>query len=275
MSLGKLTKEDQHFFLNSGEVFGVQRVEGGYNNPVTELRFLGMDEGVFIPDGPRQGSIAVSQFLITNDTFLPFTGQESFSGYLVRSKTDFSKNFSFTSGYMTDYAVRCGVGTIPEITVQIESYGKIGNVPISEVPSDILNASEEVDLKIADPGSISINIDEFNTNRVSSFEMTASCPRLPIYQVGSFDPVEVKSLYPFPVTLGFQIEVDDYDMGESSDYPCSKETRDISVTVKDFTSKSDIITYSFKNMTKVTQTVLSETNGNVSMSIQYNGFINK
>ena len=105
--------------------------------------------------------------------------------------------------------------------------------------------------------------------------MTASCPRLPIYQVGSFDPVEVKSLYPFPVTLGFQIEVDDYDMGESSDYPCSKETRDISVTVKDFTSKSDIITYSFKNMTKVTQTVLSETNGNVSMSIQYNGFINK
>lgn len=275
MSLYKLTRENQHFFINTGEIFGVQNVDAEFTNPTTTLEFIGMSNGSLIPDGPRNGSFDVSQFLITDDTFLQYTGDIGFSGYLLKSRTDFTQNYSFTSGYLTSYRVRCGVGTIPEIGATIESFGKVGNIPTGEVPIEIQSSSEDFDFKVADPGSVTINMDEFNTNRCSSFEISISCPRQPYYMLGQYQPKQIESRYPFPVTVNFQLEVDDYSGQNNFDYPCSKDVRDLSITLKDLETQSTLLTYSFSNMTKVSESVVSEVGNNVAVALSYQGYIGR
>jgi len=275
MGLYKLTRENQHFFINTGEVFGVQNVDGQFENPTTTLEFIGMDNGSMIPNGPRNGTVDVSQFLITDDTLLQYTGDVGFSGYLLKSRSDFTQNFSFKTGFLTSYRVRCSIGTIPEIGATIDSFGKVGNIPTSEVPVDISSAPESFDFKVADPGSIVINMDELDTNRCSSFEVSISCPREPHYILGQYEPKEVDSIYPFPVTVNFQLEVDDYSGQNNFDYPCSKDVRDISITLKDLESQSTLLTYSFSDMTKVSESVVSEVGNNVAVALSYQGYIGR
>lgn len=275
MSLYKKTKENQHFFIGTGEVFGIQSVDASFSAPVEELKFMGMDECVLIPNGPNVGEFSISQFLITDDLFLQYTGELAVSGYLLKSKTDYSQNFSFTSGYLTSYSIQCGIGTVPEVRATIQSFGKIGNIQTSDVPASIANSPTDFDLKIADPGSISINIDEFSTNRVTSFDLSISAERTPIYQVGGRTPIEVKTNYPLPVSLSFQIEVDDYDYMNGDEYICSEVPQDIQITIKDFETQTNLQVFNLKKMKKVSESILSEISNNTSLNIQYRGYINR
>jgi len=275
MALYKLTREDQHFFINTGEVFGVQSVSADFSNPVQTLEFIGMDNGSFIPAGPRNGSFTVSQFLITDESFLQYTGESAFSGYLIKSRNDFTQNFGFKSGYMTSYRVSCAIGGIPEISVGIEAFDKVGNIPTGEIPIDIKNASSSFDLKVADPGSVELSLNEFNTNRCSSFEINIDCPREPYYVLGQYQPKEVISRYPFPVSIDFTLEVDDYSGQNNFDYPCSKQVEDLTITLKDLETQQNLVSYSFANMTKVSESISSETTTNVSVKLAYRGYISR
>lgn len=275
MSLYKKTKENQYFFIGTGQVFGVQSVDASFQAPVEELKFIGMDECVLIPNGPNVGNFEVSQFLITDDLFLQYTGEFAISGYLVKSKTDYSQNFSFTSGYLTNYSIQCSIGSIPEVRASIQSFGKIGNIATSDVPGDIANSPTDFDLKIADPGSISINIDDFSTNRVTSFDLSIAAERTPVYEVGSRTPSEVKTNYPLPVSLSFQIEVDDYACMNGDEYICSELPQDIQLTIKDFQTQTNLQVFNLKKMKKVSESVLSEISNNTSVSMQYRGYIGR
>jgi len=275
MALYKLTREDQHFFINTGEVFGVQSVSASFENPTQTLEFIGMDKGSLVPAGPRNGSVSVSQFLVTDESFLQYTGDVAFSGYLLKSREDFSQNFSFKSGYMTNYRVSCGIGSIPEISVNIESFDKAGNIPTGEIPINIQNSSSSFDFKVADPGSVELSLDTFNTNRCSSFEISIDCPREPYYILGQYQPKEVVSRYPFPVEVSFTLEVDDYSGQNNFDYPCSKQAEDLTITLKDLENQQTLVAYSFSDMTKVSESVSSETTTNVQVNLSYRGYIGR
>lgn len=275
MALYKKTKEKQHFFIGTGEVFGVQSVDASFSAPVEELKYIGMDECVLIPNGPNVGEFQVSQFLVTDDNFLQYTGEAPISGYLLQSKTDYSQNFSFTSGYLTSYSMSCSIGGIPEVRATIRAFGSVGNLPTASVPSTIANSPSDFDLKIADPGSISINIDEFSTNRVTSFDLSIESERTPIYQVGGRVPLQVKTNYPMPVSLSFQVEVDDYEYINSDEYLCGETLKDITLTIKDFQTQSNLQVFNLKKMKKVSESVLSEISSNVSLNVQYRGYVNR
>ena len=97
----------------------------------------------------------------------------------------------------------------------------------------------------------------------------------PHYILGQYEPKEVDSMYPFPVTVNFQLEVDDYSGQNNFDYPCSKDVRDISITLKDLESQSTLLTYSFSDMTKVSESVVSEVGNNVAVALSYQGYIGR
>lgn len=275
MSLGKITREEQHFFINTGQVFGVQSVQATINLPTLPLKYIGFTSGSYVSNGPKIAEFTISQFLITDDVFLQYTGDFGFDGYLLRSRTDFSKNYSFKSGYLTNYAVKCSVGAAIEVSATINAYVDAGNLDTADIPSQITNSSSSFPLKIADPRSIEINIDEFNTNRVTSFDIGIACNRFPIYILGSGSPLDIRSQYPFDTSVKFQFEVDDYSGIKMSNFPCNRDVRNLSIQVKDFESSAVISNYEFKNMTKISEAYSSNVEGVSTMSIEYRGFINR
>lgn len=275
MALGKVTREQQHFYINTGEVFGIQNITTNFNLPLIPIKYIGFSSGSYVFNGPKIAEIAVSQFLLTDDLFLQYTGESAFDGYILRSKNDFSNNYSFKSGFLTNYSVKCQVGAAIEVASTINAYVDNGVFPISEIPTDIQNTSDSFPLKIADPRSISLNLDEFNTNRVTSFDINIVCNREPVYILGSNLPFTILNKFPFDVSVKFQFELDNYSGFKMSDYPCKRDVRDLTIGLKDYETSLDLSTYSFKNMTKVSETYSNSAEGVTFMSVEYRGFINR
>ena len=96
-----------------------------------------------------------------------------------------------------------------------------------------------------------------------------------MYILGSSLPVEIKSQYPFDVSVKFQFEVDSYSGLKMSDHPCKRDVRDLSIVLRRYQDSEIFSTYSFKNMTKISETYMSAVDGLALMSIEYKGFINR
>lgn len=275
MALGKVSREQQHFYLDTAEVFGVQNIISTFNVPTAPIKYIGFKSGSYIYNGPKIAEFGVSQFLVTDDVFLKYTGDVTFNGYILRSKNNFNDNYSFKSGYLTSYSVKCQIGAAIEVATTINAYIEAGVLPTGEIPVDIKNTSSSFPLKIADPRSVSINIGDFNTNRVTSFDINIVCNRSPVYILGSDLPIMIRSQYPFDVSVKFQFEVDDYSGFRMSDYPCNRDVRDISIALKDYETSSALKTYDFKNMTRISETYNNTVDGLALMSVEYKGFINR
>ena len=275
MALGKVTREQQHFYLNTGEVFGIQNIVANFNLPVSPIKYIGYTSGSYVFNGPKITEFAISQFLITDDVFLDYTGDLAFNGHILRSKNNFHDNYSFKSGYLTNYSAKCQIGAAIEVAATISAYVDGGVFPTGEIPIDIKNSSSSFPLRIADPRSVSINIGDFNTNRVTSFDVNIACNRFPVYILGSDLPSSIRSQYPFDVSVKFQFEVDSYSGFRMSDYPCDRDVRNLSIALRDYESGLALKTYDFKNMTKISETYNNTVDGLVLMSVEYKGFINR
>ena len=275
MALGKVTREQQHFYLDTAEVFGIQNITANLNLPTVPIKYIGFTSGSYVLNGPKIAEFAISQFLVTDDIFLNYTGDLTFNGYILRSKNNFYNNYSFKSGYLTNYSVKCQIGAAIEVATTINAYIEAGVLPTGEIPVDIKNTSSSFPLKIADPRSVSINIGDFNTNRVTSFDINIVCNRSPVYILGSDLPIMIRSQHPFDVSVKFQFEVDDYSGFRMSDYPCNRDVRDISIALKDYETSSALKTYDFKNMTRISETYNNTVDGLTLMSVEYKGFINR
>lgn len=275
MALGKVSREQQHFYLDTAEVFGVQNIISTFNVPTAPIKYIGFKSGSYIYNGPKIAEFGVSQFLVTDDVFLKYTGDVTFNGYILRSKNNFNDNYSFKSGYLTSYSVKCQIGAAIEVATTISAYVDGGVFPTGEIPIAIKDSSSSFPLRIADPRSVSINIDDFNTNRVTSFDINITCNRFPVYILGSSLPTEIKSQYPFDTSVKFQFELDSYSGFRMSDHPCKRDVRDLSIVLRNYQDSSVLNTYSFKNMTKISETYNNTVDGLVLMSIEYKGFIDR
>lgn len=182
ISNSNITREEQHFFINSTEIPGVQSIEASYELNSIPIKHIGMTGVQCIPIGPQQGVFNVNASLITDDQFIGLTGIHGVNGYVFKNITNTGENFGFTSGYLTSYASTCSIGQIPSIAAQFLVVGNIGKIESSEASSVVSNfnlirtATSILPLKIADPGSMTISISDFNTNRVQSYTLNINVP---------------------------------------------------------------------------------------------------
>jgi len=278
---GRVTKENQRLFINSTEIPGVQNTQLNYQINATPLKHLGLSGIQYIPRGPQVGNVSISTLLISDDQFLQYTGNVGFNGYVVRSKSNTTNNFSFTSGYLTSYSSRCAIGQIPQIEANISVLGNIGQLSSSEsaaVSTDLTNiaaSNSNLLLKIADPGSINIDLGDFNTNRCISYDLNINVPRNPIYIQGQQAPIKVETNWPIEVNCNFTAEVDDYTPKTLNDFPESPKKRNITITLKDLDTAANIVNYGFSGMQLIGENYSSNNDGPVTMSLNYQGFINR
>jgi hypothetical protein len=293
----RLRRENQRFFINTNEVRGAQSVSVNYAIPTVPLKHIGQTGTHRVVDGPYGGTASVSANLLTGDPFLKYTGEAPFNGYLFETEDGRNLNgdavdIAFTSGFLSSYTINCAIGQIPLVDAQIQIAGNIGKLPSGEstssrVSSDYaaISSTENKDfsLKIADPRSLQVSINDFETNRLNSFNISFEIPRTPVYTIGGKMPIKCFVNYPISVTCNFQIDLDAHDLRSKSgyshkvlrDFPCTENTENLTLTFYDHFTESQIVQYSFTDLLLVSQNHSTNIDGNVVANLTYQALINK
>lgn len=274
------TREEQHFFINSTEIPGVQSIEATSEINSVPLVYIGMTGISYIPVGPQQGQVSINALLISNDQFIDFTGKHGVNGYILKKQTNTGDNFGFTSGYLTSYSSTCSIGQIPQIGAQFLVVGNIGKIDSSEASSVITNftsitgATSTLALKIADPGSMTISLSDFDTNRVQSYSLNINVPRQVNYILGDRYPNSVEINYPMQVSLDFTVDYNDYVTKSIRDFPFNDKIRNITLVHKNLEDSSTISTFAFTGMQLTSERYATDVNGSVTLTAKYQTFLN-
>ena len=234
------------------------------------LKFLGMANTAQLPKGGSVGNISLSTLMIAADSLLSLTGDAGFNGFILKSRDSFAENFSFASGYLTSYISRYSLGQIPTIEMSALIFGDMGRNRSKSMPA--LNTAAQ-GLKIPGAGSIDISFADFETNRVTSYDININVNRTPVYSIGNKSPVAVYRSNPIEVTCAFQIEISNYAYNRIKDYPENKVMENLSLTVKDFNTNQAITSYSFSNLELVSQSYNTSVDSDATLNLQYKTLI--
>jgi hypothetical protein len=277
----RLTRENQCFFVNGEEVPGIVGVQSQYQANAVPLRFLGMDCAAFVPNGPQEGQFSVQTLLINKDFFLPFTGNSGFNGYSIQGRANPTKNFGFTSGYLENYVFQCAIGQIPSINANIRAFGNVGLIDNFEnmaAANDFYSISGSSgftgDLQIASPGHVTLNLNDFSTNRLNSFTVSIQIPRTPFYELGSRFPSDVEINWPIEVLSTFEFEITDYQFSTLRTYPCSPKAEHLQLAIK--TQDNRIISsFSLPDSVLISENISAPSDGQITVSATYKTYLTR
>lgn len=264
--LSRVRRENQKLAVNGTGINAVQSISFGYETSASPINSLGLEQIIYAPNSPQTASISVESLLVHDDFFLQFTGELPFSGQVDYK----SQTTKFTEAYLSSYSSSCSVGEIPTLGMQAEIYGELGTGNFFDFGA---TTPHDTELKIAGYNSISINLDEFNTNRVLSYSLDIQTPRTPVYAFNDKSPSEVVSDSPLDVTMQFSIEVDDYKIKNMRFIPEETVFKDVSLIINENNSTSNIQTFSFSDMILVSEQYSADSNSNVQINFTMKGAI--
>lgn len=276
-----IKREQQRFFINTIEISGVQSVDGNYVQNLIPLKFLGMANPELVPQGPQQGNFSVSTLVVGQDKFIQHTGLEGFNGYVLKSRTDTTQNFSFLSGYLTTYQSNCSIGEIPKINVSFDIFGNIGCLSTSDSTAldadwtTIASESSDFSPMIAGPGSITISLDDFTNNRVLSYDINININRNPIYPLGSRIPIRVEINWPIEITCSFNFVVNNYVAQKSFNAPNNPKIQNLTLVLKSFDNDETIVSYNFNNLTLTEERHSTSVDGQIEVQAIYKGYLGR
>jgi len=271
-------RENQRFFLNTKEVFGIQDIVLNYQQNLIPLKFIGMGEPVIVPNGPIQGQCNVETSVVNADDYLYLTGHTGFNGYLVKSRTENTENFAFVSGYLTNYNSSCSIGDIPTVGLSFVVFGNIGRLTASESAqvstqlTQINNGSSSFDHAIAGPGSITLNLNDFTTNRVLSYDLNVNVNRNAIYPLGTRIPSAVEINYPIEVILGFDFAVNNYTPSNLYKSPLTPRVENVQLTLKNYKTNATLLSYNFQELFLISESYRASTEGHSIVSATYRAY---
>lgn len=277
------TRGRQHFYLNDAEVSGVQSASISYSIPKSPIRYLGVEDVEFAANGSVEADVQVQSFIIGKDYFREHTGELAFNGYVLKDKNNTAENFSFRSGFLTSHVVRCSVGELPSTQSTIKAFGGAGRLETNDAAiSGHLTAiasgpSSTSTLNFVSAGSIEVELNDLQSNRINNFEISYNTERKAIYGLGNKDPKQVFLKYPIPVECKFNIDVMDngYVAYNSTGYPCNDRTGNLTVKLNDMYSDTEVERYDLGNMHLVSESHVSNTNGPTTMDLVYRGFLKR
>lgn len=276
----KISIGDQLFFINSSVIAGVQSLQFDLNKNISSLRYLGQTKSKFYANGIQGGSVSIDSFLISDDIFLPLTGASGFNGYLIKDRSNTSKNYSFASGYLTSYSVKGGIDSPTQISIGVDVLGNFGTLDSSDhsqISTDFANITNhsyiEPTYKFAHPKYTTVSANNINASRLQNFEINILVPRQPTYYLGKLNPDHVEINGPISINCSLQYEIDNYDLTKSKNKSVIHETNNISIELKT-SSGITMQTYSFGDMELLNESLNSSNNSYVTVDAEYQAFIN-
>jgi hypothetical protein len=279
---GQVRRENQYLFLGTNNIIGIQSAEISPQLGISSLKYLGMGNNPFtpFPNSEQIGKIDLEAILINQDPFINLTGNILSNIYILRNPSDFTNNYSLLSGFLTNYTCKYQINQIPTISTSFSIANDMGNFTLSELNSsqqiEMINISNGTyltgDYNVSNAGSISLNIGEFQTNRVQSYEIIINCNKTPIYNMGNKYPTRVQLITPLDVTCSFTFEVGDYQFIDKKNFPKFLKNTNLNLQINSAWTNIPITSYSFNNLNLIDETYNSNINNNLTSTVTYKTF---
>ena len=273
--LGRIRREAEKITINGSGIQGVQSISTQYESVARPLDNLGITEIQYAPQGAQTASLQLNT-LLTNtlpsggagytslDLMQNFTGDIPFSGIIDYG----TEKIYFSQGYMETYSVSCGIGEIPQTSTTSTIYGDFGTgsfpTQTSETPTS---------LNIPSYSSMEVNLDEFSSNRMTSFSVDIATPRVPIYTLNADKPDKVIAGTPIEVNVNFSLDVDDYKIKNMRFVPDETVFRNSTITLKKNNSDTTLLSYSFDNMLLTSESFQGGVDSNAAANFNLRSFI--
>ena len=273
--LGRIRRDAEKITINGSGIQGVQSISAQYESVARPLSNLGITEIQYAPQGAQTANLQVNTlFTHTLSPSAPttsmnvmqnFTGDNAFSGVVDYG----SQKFIFTEGYMETFSCSCGIGEIPQINTSSIIYGDFGTGDLTNLPTDNYPGS----LNIPSYSSMEVNLDEFNTNRMTSFSVDIATPRIPIYALDNDKPTNVIAGTPVEINVNFSLDVDDYEIKNMRFVPDQTVFENTTLTLKKNNTNIELLRYSHENMLLTSESFQGSTDSNAVVNFNLRSFI--
>ena len=262
---------EARFFAEGYELSGVENVSFSYDASQSVLKPLGTKDGMTTHSGPMKQAMSLSRVLTYDDPIFSYTGEASLSGSIHYGD---SYNY-FNSGYLSDYSLNCAVGTVPKVSCNFQITDEIKKFDsnednIAEIPA--LETHPTID--IPTQGSITIECDNSQTNRVIGFDYAVKCSRKAYFTIGSNNVKKIELVPPIEFTASVQIEVDDAFLQDSYKFLEEKENKTVSISV-DGRDGSLIQSLQIPNASLVGENLQVSADGSAKITLNYVGHSSK
>lgn len=274
-----MMKESQSLYVNSGQLAGVTSFQASYNVNSQLINHIGAKKQIFLPKGPKVGSVSIDSQLISQDYWINQTGLSRLDGWIFKNKAVQTPNFAFHNTYLTNYSHKYSVNEYPEISVNLVSFGAMGqylDIDYDINPSFALQAIRTTQptglLTYYFQGAADLSIAALGDgNRILSYDINISSPKTAAYGLLDF-PVAVVQKYPIEISLNVKTELNSFSPFKIDDYPLNEHTENVTLNLRDI---NDNITnsYSFSDMTLASQSYEANVNNPVVLNLQYKKFM--
>ena len=277
--LGRIRREAESITINNTGILGLQSVSAEYDSVGgSPLLNLGIREIQYAPQGPQTATLQLNTMLthvldpvyssqFSLDVMQNLTGNIPFSGVIDYG----SEKIYFSEGYLETYSISCAIGQVPQTSTSSVIFGDFGT---GELFSDYAQGTALVPaLNIPSYSSMEVNLDEFSTNRMTSFSIDIATPRLPIYAVNNDKPTEVIPGNPVEVRVNFSLDVDDYKIKDMRLIPDETTFRNASITLNKNNSDVELLKYSFDNMVLISESFQAGVDSNAEVNFNLRSFI--
>jgi hypothetical protein len=265
--LARISKENQHLYINNTGIVGIQNFNANYASPIEIVKSLGMESVTYHNNSNVTAEITINKLLIDNDPFINFIDYDStFSGHVDYK----SRYFAFNSGILTNYRLGCSIGEIPQLSVTINTLGEFG----SGVAKPSTTSLQQPNIDITDYSNIEIDLDDFQFNRLQSFNLNISSNKNIIYAIGNSYPVDIKIIPPIVVELEFGIKPDDYNLKNIRDLLCKYKVDSFSIKFNKFKDPSqELFRFTFNEALFMGETFGGSADTSSDVIIKYHAFL--
>jgi hypothetical protein len=234
--LGRIIHDTQNVYINGERLRGVQTCETSWAGPTSYINAVGV-QGGFVGstvEESLQASFDVSRLMVTpHDPLVNLFETVDIGGEIAYGP---SETFSFNKAFISSYSSSCQIGSVPTLDFGLIAYGESG----SNVFKDSREAELDGTIIIAMPGSMVLDVDGYETNRVQSFDFSISVGRKPINVIGKLHPHDFLVEYPIQVDCRYVLHVDDYESSELWEYVCTPKEQNLNLTFRDCSRDQEV-----------------------------------
>lgn len=228
------------FYVNGTGISGIRDLDISYSVSRNPISALGVGHIQPSLSDAIQGEISFTRDLIYEDPLFALIGDQMVNGTLIYAADLEESNgqvIGFTSGYLTSYNTRATVGDVPTTQCSFAVFGQLGS-GVREGELDYSGIHPLPSIKFINQGSIILNVDQSETNRIMSYDQQYTMERVPIYDLKEktsqdyYAPTQVISKTPISVTTNFVVEVDDFHTANMMDNTRSGVYRDLDLYIR-------------------------------------------
>tara|TARA_R110000822_G_scaffold110654_6_gene241013 strand:+ start:38958 stop:39806 length:849 start_codon:yes stop_codon:yes gene_type:complete len=272
MALGSIRSDENYVYVNGITLHDVQSVQGSTSLNRTSVNVAGIGHMASIHEGVLNGNFSMERIAVNEDPFtgdlhkVPFTGVWEYT-----DSSDVSKYFAAHSGYLSSYSFNASVGQIPTISTEITAYGNMigGSVGTGDITRD----DDGLEDNFIYPKQIELSYTDGDTNRVQSFNLSFSIPRVTRDRLGALKSIpDTFVAYPIQASLSIDLEVDEYSATDIETLIC-QDTQDISLTMQTC-GGTNIRNFTFESGILNSQNLSASVGGLNTLTLEYVKYIN-